>query len=630
MEENRKKEIIFLLSRALLSIVLLLLGVLYLNEENFPFYVNLIVMLASYFVIAYDVLIKAFKEIVFEHNPFNECTLMVVASIGAFALRAFGPEYNEYVEGVLVILLYQIGEFFEDLAEDKSKEAITKAIDLRQEKAKVRQEGKIIEKEAVDIVPGDLVLIGAGDKVLCDGLVKLGEGEVDESSLTGEFVPVAKKEGDTVSSGTLLSKGSLEVEATKAYADSTVAKLLDLVENSAEKKSKVTRFISKFAKYYTPIVMGVALLVMVIPPLFIGINDGATWVAWIRTALSFLVVSCPCAVVISVPLAYFSGLGLASKSGILVKGAAYFDQLNELKTMAFDKTGTLTEGKFEVLEVHPEGISEAEFFEYAAAAEATSNHPVASCLKSLSAIDQSLVNGMEDLAGQGVKANYKGHALFCGKTESARKISAQGTVVGLTIDGKDAGYCILGDRVKPNSPSTIKGLNSRGIETVLLSGDKQANAVAIGEQLGFQQIHGELKPEEKVASLDSLIKASTGRVGYVGDGINDAASIALSDVGIAMGGLGSDAAVANADCVILNDDPKKILTLLKVAKKTKNRAGFNIAVSLAVKIVVMIVSIIASATALFTLPLWVAVLADSGLALLMILSSLLLGLERIK
>lgn len=628
MEENRKKEIIFLLSRALLSIVLLLLGVLYLNEENFPFYVNLIVMLASYFVIAYDVLIKAFKEIVFEHNPFNECTLMVVASIGAFALRAFGPEYNEYVEGVLVILLYQIGEFFEDLAEDKSKEAITKAIDLRQEKAKVRQEGKIIEKEAVDIVPGDLVLIGAGDKVLCDGLVKLGEGEVDESSLTGEFVPVAKKEGDPVSSGTLLSKGSLEVEATKAYADSTVAKLLDLVENSAEKKSKVTRFISKFAKYYTPIVMGVALLVMVIPPLFIGINDGATWVAWIRTALSFLVVSCPCAVVISVPLAYFSGLGLASKSGILVKGAAYFDQLNELKTMAFDKTGTLTEGKFEVLEVHPEGISEAEFFEYAAAAEATSNHPVASCLKSLSAIDQSLVNGMEDLAGQGVKANYKGHALFCGKTESARKISAQGTVVGLTIDGKDAGYCILGDRVKPNSPSTIKGLNSRGIETVLLSGDKQANAVAIGEQLGFQQIHGELKPEEKVASLDSLIKASTGRVGYVGDGINDAASIALSDVGIAMGGLGSDAAVANADCVILNDDPKKILTLLKVAKKTKNRAGFNIAVSLVVKIAVMIVSIIASATALFTLPLWVAVLADSGLALLMILSSLLLGLEK--
>ncbi len=628
MEENRKKEIIFLLSRALLSIVLLLLGVLYLNEENFPFYVNLIVMLASYFVIAYDVIIKAFKEIVFEHNPFNECTLMVVASIGAFALRAFGPEYNEYVEGVLVILLYQIGEFFEDLAEDKSKEAITKAIDLRQEKAKVRQEGKIIEKEAVDIVPGDLVLIGAGDKVLCDGLVKLGEGEVDESSLTGEFVPVAKKEGDPVSSGTLLSKGSLEVEATKAYADSTVAKLLGLVENSAEKKSKVTRFISKFAKYYTPIVMGVALLVMVIPPLFIGINDGATWVAWIRTALSFLVVSCPCAVVISVPLAYFSGLGLASKSGILVKGAAYFDQLNELKTMAFDKTGTLTEGKFEVLEVHPEGISEAEFFEYAAAAEATSNHPVASCLKSLSAIDQSLVNGMEDLAGQGVKANYKGHALFCGKTESARKISAQGTVVGLTIDGKDAGYCILGDRVKPNSPSTIKGLNSRGIETVLLSGDKQANAVAIGEQLGFQQIHGELKPEEKVASLDSLIKASTGRVGYVGDGINDAASIALSDVGIAMGGLGSDAAVANADCVILNDDPKKILTLLKVAKKTKNRAGFNIAVSLVVKIAVMIVSIIASATALFTLPLWVAVLADSGLALLMILSSLLLGLEK--
>lgn len=630
MEDNRKKEIIFLLSRALLSIVLLLLGTLYLNEERFPFYVNLIVMLASYLVISYDVIIKAFKEIVFEHNPFNECTLMVVASIGAFALRAFGPEYNEYLEGVLVILLYQIGEFFEDLAEDKSKEAITKAIDLRQEKAKVRKDGKIVEKEAVDILPGDLVLIGAGDKVLCDGIVLEGEGEVDESSLTGEFLPIAKGEGDAVSSGTILSKGSLEVKATKAYADSTVAKLLDLVENSAEKKSKVTRFISKFAKYYTPIVMGVSILVMVIPPLFIGISDGATWVAWIRTALSFLVVSCPCAVVISVPLAYFSGLGLASKSGILVKGAAYFDQLNELKTMAFDKTGTLTEGKFEVLEVHPEGLSESEFFEYAAAAETISNHPVASCLKSLCVIDQSLVSGMEDVAGEGVKATYKGHALFCGKTKRAAKISAQGTVVGLLIDGKDAGYCVLGDRVKPNSPSTIKGLNSQGIETVLLSGDKKANAQAIGDELGFQTIHGELKPEEKVAALEVLIKDSTGRVGYVGDGINDAASIALSDVGIAMGGLGSDAAVANADCVILNDDPKKILTLLKVAKKTKNRAGFNIAVSLAVKIAVMIISVIASATALFTLPLWVAVLADSGLALLMILSSLLLGLERLK
>ena len=628
MEDNRKKEIVFLLSRALLSIVLLLLGTLYLNEGNFPFYVNLIVMLASYLIIAYDVIIKAFKEIVFEHNPFNECTLMVVASIGAFALRCFGPDYNEYLEGVLVILLYQVGEFFEDLAEDKSKRAITKAIDLREEKAKVRVDGKIVEKDAVDILPGDLVLIGAGDKVLCDGIIVKGEGEVDESSLTGEFVPVAKSARDSVSSGTLLAKGSLEVEASKAYADSTVAKLLDLVENSAEKKSKVTRFISKFAKYYTPIVMGVAILVMAIPPLFIGIGDGATWVAWIRTALSFLVVSCPCAVVISVPLAYFSGLGLASKSGILVKGAAYFDQLNELKTMAFDKTGTLTEGKFEVLEVHPEGISQEQFFEYAAAAETISNHPVASCLKSLCSIDQSLVSGMEDIAGQGVKAIYKGHALFCGKTGSTAHISAQGTVVGLTVDGKDAGYCVLGDRIKPNSPSTIKGLNSQGIKTVLLSGDKQANAKAIGEQLGFLEIQGELKPEEKVASLDRLIKNGNGRVGYVGDGINDAASIAISDVGIAMGGLGSDAAVANADCVILNDDPKKILTLLKVAKRTKNRAGFNIAFSIVVKIAVMIVSIVASATALFTLPLWVAVLADSGLALLMILSSLLLGLGR--
>lgn len=630
MEKARKREVIFLLVRAALSLALLLIGVTWVNEANYPLYANAIVMVSSYLIISYDVYVKAFREIFLEKNPFNECTLMILASIGAFALRAFGREYNEFMEGVLVILLYQVGEFFEDLAEDKSKEAITKAIDLREEKALVRVGERLVSKKAEEIEEGDLLLINAGGKILCDGLVEEGTGQVDESSLTGEFAPISKSKGDRVSSGTLLSSGHLAVRAEKAYCDSTVAKLLDLVENSAQKKSKATRFIAKFAKYYTPIVMALALLVAVVPPLFLGIGDGATWVSWIRTALVFLVVSCPCAVVISVPLAYFSGLGLASRSGILVKGAAYFDQLNELVHIAFDKTGTLTEGRFKVTFAYPEGIGEKLFNEYLSAAEHVSSHPIATCLKKLSPIDEDSLSEMEDVPGEGCFATYKGHHLFAGKMKEIENVKGEGTAVGLRVDGEYRGYCLLGDCLKENSASAIAKLNSLGLHTILLSGDKPEQAGKVGSSLGIQTVKGGLKPEEKVAALSDLISKGDGRVAYVGDGINDAASIALSDVGVAMGGLGSDAAVENADCVILNDDPKQVVVLLKVARKTKNRATFNIAVSLIVKAAVMVLSVIASATGAFVLPLWVGVLSDSGLALLMILSSLLLGFEKVR
>ena len=599
MEKARKREVIFLLARAVLSLALLLIGVTWVNEANYPLYANVIVMVSSYLIISYDVYVKAFREIFLEKNPFNECTLMILASIGAFALRAFGREYNEFMEGVLVILLYQVGEFFEDLAEDKSKEAITKAIDLREEKALVRVGERLVSKKAEEIEQGDLLLINAGGKILCDGLVEEGAGQVDESSLTGEFAPISKSIGDRVSSGTLLSSGHLSVRAEKAYCDSTVAKLLDLVENSAQKKSKATRFITKFAKYYTPIVMALALLVAVVPPLFLGIGDGATWVSWIRTALVFLVVSCPCAVVISVPLAYFSGLGLASRSGILVKGAAYFDQLNELAHIAFDKTGTLTEGRFKVTFARPEGIEDS-------------------------------LSEMEDVPGEGCFATYKGHRLFAGKMKEIESVEGEGTAGGLRVEGEYRGYCLLGDCLKENSASAIAKLNSLGLHTILLSGDKPEQAGKVASSIGIQTVKGGLKPEEKVAALSDLISKGDGRVAYVGDGINAAASIALSDVGVAMGGLGSDAAVENADCVILNDDPKQVVVLLKVARKTKNRATFNIAVSLIVKAAVMVLSVIASATGAFVLPLWVGVLSDSGLALLMILSSLLLGFEKVR
>lgn len=629
-KENRKKEAAVLFTRVGLSVALLLLGTLYLNEDNFPWYANLIVMLSSYLIIAYDVIFKAFRLTFAEKDPFNECTLMVLASFGAFALRAFGKDENEYMEGVLVILLYQIGEFFQDLAEDKSKDAITKAIDLRKEKAKVRLDGKLIEKDAEDILPGDVLLISSGSKVLCDGKVVSGQAMVDESSLTGEFVPSTKKEGDKVASGTMVEEGYIEVVASKAYSDSTVAKLLELVTSSAEKKSKATRFISRFSGYYTPIVMALAIMVAVLPPLFLGVSDGQVWARWIYAALSFLIVSCPCAVVISVPLAYFSGLGLASRSGVLVKGAAYFDQLNSLYAVAFDKTGTLTIGRFKLLSCHPKGISEAEFLEYAAASEAISNHPIAACLKSLSSFDQSQVSSAVDLAGEGVKAIYKGHEVFAGKAKEGDSPKQEGTAVSLYIDSEYRGYCLLGDEAKPNAKQTIAELNRRGILTCMFSGDRKDHAERMAHSLGLQEVKGGLAPEQKTEALRELIAKKKGTVAFVGDGINDAPSIALSDVGIAMGGLGSDAAVANADCVILNDDPKKIITLLRVAKKTKNRALFNILASLGVKGVVMALSIAASATGAFSMPIAVSVFADSGLALLMILSSLLLGFEKVK
>lgn len=630
MEEESKKEIIVLSIRSLIAIALILVGKLWISED-FSWYGNLIVMLAAFFVIGYDIIIEAFKSIFIEHEIFNECMLMLLASIGAFALRAYGPEHNEYMEGVLVILLYQIGEVFEDLAEEKSKDAITKAIDLRKDKANVEVDGKLIQKESEKLVPGDIVVIGNGMKVLCDGVVVSGSGETDESSLTGEFILISKKEGDEVISGSILKSGSFKVKVTKPYSESTIAKLLDLVENSAEKKSKATRFITKFSKYYTPIVTLLAVLVAVVPPLFLGIGSSDVWASWIYTALSFLVVSCPCAIVISIPLAYFSGLGLASKNGILVKGAGYFDKLLELKKVAFDKTGTLTKGEFAIKEVTPVGISKEKFLEYAAAAESSSTHPLAKALTSSSNFDSNKIEEYVEEAGQGVACVYDGHKIKVGKASycSSVDIEGAGARVYLSVDDVYAGYVTLLDQVKSTSKECIDGLKGNGITTYIVSGDKKENALQIGSELGVDVVKYELKPEEKVGFLKSLIDENSGSVAYVGDGINDAPSIVLSDIGIAMGGLGSDVAVENADCVIMNDDPSKVVTLINVAHKTRNRATFNIVISLLVKFAVMLCSVIASIMGTWSVPLFVAVLADSGLAMLMILSSLLLGFSKV-
>lgn len=628
--EDAKREMLILGIRVAISLALALLGLLWLNEDNFPWYVNLIVMGVSWLVVSYDVAWKSLKAIFKGHNPFDECLLMTVASIGAFCLRLFGPDHNEYFEAVMVMLLYQLGEFFEDLAADKSREAITSAIDLRDSKASIiGEDGSISLKSPEDIHVGDVVLLKVGEKCLSDGVVIEGEGNVDESSITGEFVPVKKEKEAMVLSGTILKSGSLKIRVEKEYEDSTVAKLLELVEHSASKKSKADRFISKFSRIYTPVVMALAVLVAIIPPLFLGVNDGAVWSRWIFTALCFLVISCPCAIVISVPLAYFAGLGLASKNGIIVKGAEYFDKLNEMKLVAFDKTGTITKGEFVISEISPIGIDEETFMDYLVAAESRSNHPIAQAIckdKDLGVYSEA-VDEYEEIPGIGVAVLYKGHKVSAIKKPLIEENACQkiGTLVYLVVDDKDNGHILLNDTIKPTSVQAISTIKVLGRRTMLLSGDKKANVAAIATEVGVDEYHAELIPEEKIAFLEKEMAKKDGMVGFVGDGINDAPSIVGADVGMGMGGLGSDVVVQNADVVFMDDDISKVSTVIKIAKKTERRALFNIVVALVIKFSVML------AAALWEgFPLWLATFADSGLALLLTLNSLMLINHKVK
>ncbi len=637
-KERTKKELVILWTRIVVSLTLALLGRFYFTEEAFGLAVNATIMGIAYLIVAYDVIWESLLCIFKERQPFDEHLLMTIASLGAFAFRFFGPEHNEFLEGVLVMLLYQVGEVFEDLAADKSKEAIVSALDLRDEKARVVDGNSTVMKTPEELRIGDQVILGTGEKILCDGIVVSGTGNVDESSLTGEFLPVSKQSGDSVASGTILKEGSITVRVEKEYKDSTVAKLLDLVQNSADKKSKATRFITRFARIYTPFVTGLALLVAVIPPLLLGVNDPSVWSNWVFAALEFLIVSCPCAIVISVPLSYFAGLGLASKHGVVVKGAEYFDKINELSTVCFDKTGTLTEGNFALSEIHPVGLGEEEFLEYLSAAESRSSHPIAKAILEHSHFSDSgnSVEFYEEKPGFGIVANYKNHALLAGKKAlldsngiAVEDVPFAGTITYLAVDGVYAGYVVLNDAVRPTTPKMIEGLKKLGIKTMLLSGDKKENVSTVASSLGIDEAHGGLLPEQKQEYIHAKIDENAGRVAFVGDGINDAPSIVLADVGVAMGGLGSDVAVKNADVVLMQDDPSKLVTLIKIAKKTRNRAIFNIAFSLTMKAGIMIASVLGAYFGTFTVPMWVTVLGDTGVALLAVLFALMLGYEKV-
>lgn len=633
-EEGNRLVLVF---RCVIALILALLGHFLFSEEWLvaqglgevdALLINLGIMLVAYLLVAYDVIWGAIEGIVKEHEFFDEKTLMIVASIGAFVLRAFGPQANEFLEAVLVILLYQVGEMLEDLAEDKSKEKIVSAIDVREEKCRVETENGIEEKEAEELSIGDVCVYGVGMKILGDGLVVEGEGSIDESSLTGEAMPIHKAAGDRVNSLTVLTQGSIKVRVEQEYENSTAAKLLSLIEEASTKKSRVDRFITSFARVYTPIVALLAVLIAVVPPLILGAGNGTNWSRFVYAALSFLVVSCPCAIVISVPLAYFSGLGLASKKGILVKGAAYFDELRNLEWAVFDKTGTLTKGEFQVVETKIEGVDEALFKESLCALESRSSHPLAKVISSYLNVhfDEKSLSDYEEIPGEGVRAIYKGKRVSAGRKGGEISASEGGTIVYLNVENKCVGYVRLQDEIRENSKKFIEDLRGKGIKTALLSGDKESEVFAVKEALGIDEAYAELKPDEKVKALEQIQQKGTTL--YVGDGINDAASIRLADIGIAMGGRGSDLAIECADCVLVGDDPSKIVSLINVATKTRRRAIFNIALSLTIKIGIMAVALIGSLTALYSLPLWVAAIGDTGVALLAILSSFLLGFSK--
>lgn len=628
---EEKKETIVRIVRLSLTLILAILGMTVASEEKVGLWPNFAIMMVAWLICGYDLIIHAVKDAIEEHEIFNEDLLMIVASAGAFCLRFFGE--NEFVEAVVIVWLFQIGEWLEDISSEKSHKAITEAISLRAKTANliVDDEIEVVEPESLKV--GDSILVKVGEIVPIDGTVYEGEGELDMSSLTGEFLTVAKHKGDYVNSGTVLKTGSLKIRAEKAYEDSTVSKIMKLVEESAENKGKASKFITKFAKWYTPLIMLTAALVAIIVPLIVGPSNGDNWARWLKTAISILVIGCPCAVVISVPLAYFAGIGLAGKNGIIVKGADYFDELVSLGVVVTDKTGTLTEGKFSISAIHSE-IDEEAFLDALSIIESRSNHPIAKAIVDYHplTVKDDKFESYEELAGKGIACVYDGHeywagnrALFEDKSLQIPSINCKTTFICLAIDGKYVGYVELEDKLKAGSKVLMNDLKALNIKSVMLTGDKKESAAHISSELGIDECYGELLPEQKIAHLRTVIEESNKPVVYVGDGINDAASIAMADVGFAMGQLGSDMAIESADIVLMNDDPSSVTKAVKISKITRRKAISNIVIALGVKFTIMILAL-----CIADFPLWIAVLCDTGLTSLLVLYTLTLLWKKVK
>lgn len=584
-----------------------------------PELLKLGIFLAAYAIIGYKVIWKAVRGI-FRGQMLDENFLMSVASIGAFLI-------GEYPEAVAVMLFYQIGELFEDYAVGKSRKSITQLMDIKPDVANLKTADGIKEVDPAKVKPGDLILVRPGEKVPLDGIVREGKSSLNTAALTGESLPRDIEEGDEILSGCVNMRGVLTVEVTKLFGESTVSKILDLVENAANKKSKMESFISRFAAVYTPLVVGAAVLLAILPPLLV---DGLVWSEWIKRPLNFLVVSCPCALVISVPLSFFGGIGGASKGGVLVKGSNYLEAMSHAEYVVMDKTGTLTEGKFSVEDIAAEeGFNREQLLEYAAMAENYSNHPISQSLRNAYGreIDQSQVDDVSEIAGKGVVATVKGHRIAAGN----RKLMADetsfkgefkeyknGTQVMVAVDGVYGGCILLADRIKEDSADAVSKLRAAGVKTVMLTGDSKEIGEKVAAELGIDKVYAGLLPADKVDIVEELIKSksSKGKLVFVGDGINDAPVLARADVGVAMGALGSDAAIEAADMVIMNDQPSKLAQMMSISKKTMTIVKENIIFALGVKAAVLVLS------ALGLVGMWAAVFADVGVSMIAIINAL--------
>ena len=600
------------LIKIIIAFILFLIAMIFKAENE---WINISLYVISYIIVGFEIIRKALRNIT-RGKVFDENFLMTVATIGAFGI-------GEYPEAVAVMLFYQVGELFQSYAVDKSRKSISSLMDIRPDFANV--EGKVEKVDPDDVEIGDIIIIKPGEKVPLDGVILEGKSSLDTKALTGESLPKDVTEGEEILSGCINLNGVLRVEVTKEYGQSTVSKILDLVENASSKKSKSENFITKFARYYTPIVVIIALFLALVPPLVI---DGAIFSDWIYRALSFLVVSCPCALVISIPLSFFGGIGGASKMGILIKGSNYLEAISKAEIVVFDKTGTLTEGNFEVQKIMPVNITEEELLKIVAYAENYSNHPISLSVKNAYSrkINEVDIQSTQELSGMGIVAKIWDRDIIVGNEKLMRekeieflKTDDVGTVLYVAIDNKYVGYILIADKIKDDAKKAIEELKKNNVkETVMLTGDKKSVGEDVAQKLGLDKVYTELLPDGKVKKVEKLLKekSENGKLVFVGDGINDAPVLALADIGVAMGGLGSDAAIEAADVVIMTDEPSKIVNTIKLSKKTMRIVKENIVFAIFVKVLILMLSAIGLST------MWEAVFADVGVSVIAIINAL--------
>ena len=603
------------------GIKIIISAILFVLALVIPFsneWINNGLFIISYLVVGFEILKKAVRNI-FRGKVFDENFLMAVATIGAFAI-------GEFPEAVAVMLFYQVGELFQSYAVDKSRKSISSLMDIRPDYANIEKDGKIEKVDPDEVKIGDIIIVKTGEKIPLDGVVVEGTSSLDTMALTGESVPRVVKTEDEVLSGCINKDGLLKIRVTKEFGESTVSKILDLVENASSKKSKSENFITKFAKYYTPTVVIIAVLLAFIPPIIL--KDFSTFSVWLYRALSFLVVSCPCALVISIPLSFFGGIGGASKMGILIKGSNYLEALANTEIVVFDKTGTLTEGIFEVQDIYAEGIEKDELLRIVAHAENYSNHPIAKSVKKAynKEIDEKIIKNPQELSGKGIWAKIDEKDILVGNEKlmleekiDFKKCDEVGTILYVAIDKKYVGYVLIADKIKQDSPKTIRELKAMNIkETVMLTGDKKEVGEYVAKKLNMDKVYTELLPDGKVEKVEELLKqkSENGKLVFVGDGINDAPVLTISDIGVAMGGLGSDAAIEAADIVIMTDETSKISKAINLSKKTMRIVRENIIFAIFVKIAVLVLTAFGAST------MWEAVFADVGVSVIAIINAL--------